>query len=229
MGEGMADDRVDPVCVIAVVYSEPEWQQTKACLDSLSAPVFLVDRGGVGNLAEAYNRGFSEHGRDFEFVWFVSNVTFDVFVLPRLMMTIQRGGFCAVHPEFDSDHAFLCSGKGLESVPFVEFTAPLVRSNIFASFPLDEAMPYWGHDLDWGHRVREAGHTLTVDHRVRVGHVYVRNLAPHPVTLARRRERSKTNGSTRRALQSRYGPRWKERLCYGGFSWTATECSQTAP
>ena len=51
MGTGHAGNRQHPACVVAVEYLEPDWAQTKACLEVLDAPVFYVNRGGVGSLA----------------------------------------------------------------------------------------------------------------------------------------------------------------------------------
>jgi GT2 family glycosyltransferase len=75
-------------------------------------------------------------------------------------------------------------------------------------------MPYWGHDLDWGYRVRQAGWTLAVDHDVEVGHTYIRNSKPHPATVRRRKLRILSDEPTRRTLAQEYGPDWRNVLEY---------------
>jgi GT2 family glycosyltransferase len=198
---------------VAIVYEEPFWTRTYACLESLGIPVVYVDRGGVGSLAEAYNRGFRE-APDTDLVWFVSDVTFAPGVLPALVETLRREDLAAVHPSFVSDHGFCRPDPagGVVPAPFLEFTALLVRCDVFASFPLDERMPYWGHDLDWGWRVRHAGHRLGVDRDVTVEHCYLRNKVQHPATLERARLRRSTDGPTRRALAATYGANWRAEL-----------------
>lgn len=207
------------ITIVAVEYDEPEYAQTRECIAASGLPVVWVDREGIGSLAEAYNRGFKSVRTPV--VWFVSNIAFTPEVPGRLLLSL--GDNAAVHPQFPSDHTFIRQGSGVTPAPFVEFTAPLVIADVFREFPLDEAMPYWGHDLDWGHRVRQAGHSLAVDHECRIDHVYVRHLAQHPVTIRRRRLRRSTDEATRAALVERYGEDWKERLCYDASSWTPTE------
>lgn len=216
MGQDDAADPRGPVCVIAVIYEEPWWKrQTVPCLEALDVPVFYVDRRGTGNLAAAYNRGFARNP-GYEFVWFVSNVTFKPELLGRLTKLMRDSRYAAIHPSFVSDHRYLRpngSGK-LEPTHFVEFTAPIVRSDVFERFPLDERMPYWGHDMDWCWRVREAGYLVGVDHGSEVGHVYNRHLNPHPVTRRRASLRRNTSRSTSKRLEELYGHAWKDLLGY---------------
>lgn len=213
-------------CIIAIRYTEPEWIETKDLIEQCGVPIIYVDRNGTGPMAEAYNRGFlhlcrSEFLDSVEFVWFVSNVTFDPSILKNLVKRLEiRPKLAAVHPSFDnSDHKF-CRPDGsnkLKTVPFVEFTAPMVRRSVFEQIVLDENMPYWGHDLDWGHRVRMAGHEIAVDHKNRIYHTYNRDLSnEHPDTLVRRAKRQKADGSTIRCLTRKYGHDWRKVMKYVG-------------
>ena len=210
---------MDPVAIISIIYKEPEWAQTERCLDLCDCPKFYVDRGGVGSLAKAINSGFKAWASGFEYIWFVTNVTFSPECLPALLREARDGGYAGITPAFNSDHLFCRPDpeKTVTEVPFIEFTAPLVRAQVFREIPLDEAMPYWGHDLDWGCRVRQAGEQLAVLHTQQLGHVYIRNnLTLNRYTLQRRAARRATNGSTRQALRHKYGENWKEVLGWVG-------------
>ena len=211
-------------CIIAVKYTEPEWVETKELVEQCNCPVIYVDRHGTGPLASAYNRGFKKLGRygfeDSDYIWFVSNVTFDPKILNLMLKRMDKQDYAAIHPAFDnSDHLF-CRPDGsrrLKPVPFVEFTAPIVRKDVFDQFQLDENMPYWGHDLDWGFRVRKVGHKIGVDHRCRIYHTYNRDLdVSHPDTMKRAANRKKTDSTTTRNLIKKYGSNWRRFLEYAG-------------
>ncbi len=208
---------MDTVCIAAITYLEPAWRTTAACIRRCEVDVFWADRRGVGSMARAYNECFNTNrlADRFKYVWFLSNVEFEDGVLSELLRGVERSGFAALHPSFDSDHWHTRPAKSPEvfATPFVEFTAPLVQSDIFAAFPLDERMPYWGHDLDWGHRVRQAGHTIGVHHGTRVSHSYIRHdQEKHPATLERARQRAQHDAATRRQLRHKYGRKWRDVL-----------------
>lgn len=207
------------VAIVAVIYEEPEYAATREAIARTGAPVQWVDRKGVGSLAEAYNRGFRKaFAWAPAFIWFVSNPRFAAGTLTRLGEHLSaRPDLAALQPTYPSDHLRLRpDGSGLvKEVAFVEFTCPLVRTAVFAEHPLDEAMPYDGHDLDWGHRVRAAGWQLGADHGVQVEHEYIRHAKkrkPHLVTLRRARLREKARPATMAALEDRYGPGYAELL-----------------
>lgn len=202
--------------IISVVYLEPEWRHTKHLVESSGYPFYFVNRrpAGTGSLAEAINRGFKEaKATDYELSWIVTNITFGTHVLPRLAGAMRATKMAAIHPSFPSDHAHIKndgSGK-VKSVPFVEFTAPIIRTDIFNTHMLDEEMPYWGHDLDFGVRMRESGYMVGVDHGCQIGHTYIRhNKNPNQITLQRKTNRKNTDASTRMALQKKYGQQWKD-------------------
>ena len=214
----------EKVAVVAVIYEEPEWADTERCLDKLNCPKFFVDRKGVGSLAKALNSGFRQwiQGKNgelhFEYVWFVTNVLFNETCLDTLVRVMDSSLFAGITPAFMSDNYACRPGPGrtgLTKCPYIEFTAPIVRADVFEKFPLDEDMPYWGHDLDWGHRVRKEGHALGVFYGEELGHTYIRNTRlTHRVTRRRLMNRRATNGETRVALIKKYGHDWKQVLCY---------------
>lgn len=209
----------EKAAIISVIYEEPEWEETEKCIGKCDVPTFFVNRHGVGSLAKALNSGFRQWGQGFEFIWFITNVTFTDTCLARLLAVMEESGYAGMTPCFESDHLFCRPkpemGNQFAPVPFVEFTAPMVRADVFKKFFLDENMPYWGHDLDWGHRVRQAGHQVGVFYGEELGHVYIRNNhGGHHITEKRARRRQATNGSTRRALVEKYGPEWRKTLCW---------------
>jgi len=211
------------VVILSVIYQEPEWQQTKQCIERCGVPVVYVDRTptGVGSLAEAYNRGFKTLLKNFpkvKFVWCVSNVWFKPEILDELIKVMEEDETIGMlHPSFDSDHSHTKQDveKGISSAPFVEFTAPVVRASLLKELPLDEKMPYWGHDLAYGYEVRKRGYKVMVHHGVRVEHEYIRFTVKrtlHPITRARRRMRKQMNEPTIQRLVEVYGEDWKNKL-----------------
>lgn len=200
--------------IISIVYLEPEWIETKRCIDKSGFPVYFVERNpkGWGSLAEAINRGFIEaKATDYTYAWIVTNVTFTPDTLPRLIQSMETG-YDVIHPAFDSDHIHeRPDGSGIvKPVPFVEFTSAIVRTDVFKDYPLDEDMPYWGHDPDHGLRMWQNGYRVGVDHGATIGHTYIRNnKAGHWITDKRRTERAINDEPTRKQLQSKYGKDWR--------------------
>jgi len=92
----------------------------------------------------------------------------------------------------------------------------MVRSNVFYDYPLDEKMPYWGHDLDWGYRVRKAKHKLGCLCDEIIGHTYIRHFENHPITKKRKSLRNKTNADTTKALIEKHGKNWRRKLKWKG-------------
>jgi hypothetical protein len=195
--------------IIAVVYEERDYWPTMHAINATTYPVYYVHRrpAGIGSLAEACNRGFREGcGELFENVWFVTNVTFPRET-PDLLLDALDQGYAAVHPSFDSDHEHLRNVPATEAVwaPFIEFTAPMINSGVFGHLQLDENMPDWGHDLDFSYRLAQLGMEMAVDHRVKLGHTYIRHKKPKEgVTLMRQLRRKETDNGTRLALRNKY-------------------------
>lgn len=199
--------------IISIIYQEKEWAETKKFLKRLNLPTVYVDRNGVGSMAKAYNRGFDAiiKDHDLEYVWMVSNVVPQYDTLEKLVASME--GYDAISPSFQSDHAHIRPQffNGVKEVPFIEFTAPLVRVETFKRIPLDEQMPYWGHDLSWGYEVRKIGGKVGVHYGTQVRHEYIRHKVkrkPLAVTKERQRLRKETNESTRERLRALYGDNW---------------------
>lgn len=193
--------------IVAIRYLEPEYQETVKCIEATGLPVTYIDRNpaGIGSLAEAINRGVKEAKT--RYVWVVTNITFEPKVFFELLYCISTYQADAVHPQFDSDHAHIRTGSGIQEVPFIEFTAAMIDREKWIG--LDEACPYWGHDLIHGYEVHKRGGKILVDHTVRVEHTYNRNLKPHPVTLKRKAARKAADPATRRYLEQKYGREWR--------------------
>jgi 3-deoxy-D-manno-octulosonate 8-phosphate phosphatase (KDO 8-P phosphatase) len=196
------------IAIIAIEYLEPYFEQTRECIKATGLPVYYIARNpkGVGSLAEAINRGVAEHKDKYDLLWIVTNITFNPDV-PKILAS-HIGDAAIIHPSFKSDHGFMFGGHGVKKVPFVEFTAPMIRTNKWAA--LDESMPYWGHDVDHGLRVK----SCLVDYGCSVDHVYIRNAQPHPVTQRRLAIRRSYDMSTKKHLLAKHGANWKEKAAF---------------
>lgn len=202
--------------IVAIIYQEEYWKETELLLAQTNDPVYLVDRKGVGSMSEAYNTGFKEAMKDqeYEWIWFVSNVTFkpkDWQNIKNLAKTLT--GYAAINPVYNSDHPHLRPGHSefaVYDIPFVEFTAPLVRASVFKENPLDEMLPYWGQDLDWSHRVKQNGWKLAACSEMVLGHSYIRESEPNKITEQRKKLRFQTDAGTHKRLIEKYGQDWRK-------------------
>lgn len=215
------------VCILAVEYHEPSYQQIREQLQVIrdeAVPVFMVDRMGIGSLAEAFNRGFKENElHTYDYVWMITNIVPRLHSLMRLAAVAAEKHWVGICPAYLSDHSFLRPnsieyGRGNVSVPFVEFTACMVHARTFAQYELDEDMPYVGHDLDWSYRVLRAGFHVGVCRDVIIHHSYLRHLDSkgHLATVERARLRQIAEPLTTAALVKKYGADWREKLYYKG-------------
>lgn len=198
--------------ILAVRYEEPQWLKTRACIEATGLPVHYVHRNpkGVGSLSEAINRGMREINTN-GLVWVVTNVTFTPET--PLMLAAKMDDYAILHPAFESDHRFCRpDGSGTDKpVPFVEFTAPMIKGETFQ--PLDEKMPYWGMDLDYCYRMWESGHRVGVHHGTTLGHDYIRKTTKFsPITAKRRAMRYQTNEATKTRLRVKYGTDWRDSI-----------------
>ncbi len=206
--------------IISIIYNEKSWKHTHDCIEKTGRQVIYIDRNGTGSLSKAYNEAL-EMVRKItdkpQYLWMLTNVTFEDGTLEQLENLMDNSEYSIIHPCFKSDHEFCHCGEGeIETVPFVEFTAPIVRTDVMLEFLLNEKMPYWGHDLDFGHRLRESGKTLGVAKNVSIGHTYIRNSLIEQVTKNRMLLRQSTNVQTRMELARLYGKNWNEKLMYHG-------------
>lgn len=204
------------IIIIAIVYLEPEWQETKSCIEATGLPTYYVQRNpaGKGSLSEAINRGFLEaEATEYDYAWIITNITFDKDVPFKLANNMKISGLAAIHPSFESDHIHQRpdNSNQVKIAPFIEFTAAMVRTDLFAKHMLDVHMPYWGHDLDWGYRMCKYGSFIAVDHSCSIGHIYIRhNDKGHPITAERLALRKATNKQTKRRLIKKYGAEWRD-------------------
>ena len=209
--------KIDDICAIVLKYEEPGWtEQTVQCCEAAGiTKIVIADRDGVGNMSKAFNRGALEVYKTGlpQFVWLLTNVTFTPDV-PLALMAAFDDKTAAVHPCHDSDHAHLKTcGHTPQEVPFIEFTAPMFRTEALEKIGgADEHMPYWGMDLDWSYRAKQAGHNLKVS-LARVQHVYLRHQkSKHPISTFREQLRAYHHSHTEAALVQKYGPKWEQIL-----------------
>lgn len=214
--------------IILMKYDEPEWKQTFDCAYKTGCPILIADRAGVGSMAAAYNRVIKENWNviaHYTYVWFVSNIVFKVEDFQKLKSTMDQNysTMSCIHPCFHSDHKHLkpkdSDGLLIEEVPFIEFTAPMMKVTMFANFYLllDEDMPFVGHDLDWSYRAKKSGHKLFVHYGVFIQHEYIRkNKLGHNSTYYRKHIRKSWEAHTVYALEYKYGENWREVLGYHG-------------
>jgi len=208
--------------IIALRYEESSWKQTWDCISKCGCPVIIADRNGMGNMAQAFNKAYQENEvviYKYDYIWFVTNIVFNSDILPKMEQELDNSFCSAIHPSFESDHLF-CRKDGSDIakiVPFVEFTAPLIRRSLFDKFPLDERMPYWGHDLDWGYRINQASYKIAVHHGCEIQHTYIRNNeSQEDITLMRKKNRKLWDKHTTQVIIEKYGENWREKLQYHG-------------
>lgn len=206
------------LAIIALKYLESDYEQTLACLRKVECPVFYADRDGVGNMSRAFNEAFIKHVQGkFEYVWFVTNIVFEPDVPGKLLKAIEDceliGG---IHPAMDtSDHKHLWpDGSGLvKSVPFIEFTAPMYRSELIEQFAICESTPYYYMDLILSHQVRQYGLDVCVHTGTAISHTYLRNKrSKHPISLIREKLRHYHTPLSKQYMIDNYGPNWQEKL-----------------
>lgn len=200
------------VAICALKYLEPEWEQTRKILFSTGLPVFFADREGVGNMAKAFNRCFVQGELwEYEYVFFVTNVLFDVEIIEKLILAMDEDPkIAALHCVHKSDHKFLqySTDMSVRKVPYIEWTALMVRSAVFTRVPLMEECPYWYFDLAWSHEVSKGFFYVAVHGDCPVHHSYLRNSKKHTITLIREQLRSYWTLPSQQAMAEKYGAHW---------------------
>lgn len=205
--------------IVSLEYLEPDWQITKKCIEQCSVPVIYVSRDGVGNMARAFNNVNQQDLTSFDFAWFITNIRFAANAPEKLERAMTETGFAGIHPAMhgsDHQHQHPDGSGAVKPVHFVEWTAPVVRTDVFKNFPLEEGSPYWYFDLDWSYRVKQAGMQVGVHHGVEVNHTYLRNMQPHPITKLRRELRDWWKDPSVERMTAKYGPDWKNILSWHG-------------
>lgn len=211
------------VTPVVLEYLEKGWHdQTIQCLLDAGfddTAILQVSREGVGSMSKAFNSIFlGIDGFDIietPFVWFVTNIQFDKHVPAFLASCLEDNpNVAAVHPKFTSDHPHIRNAKGRDIVPFVEWTAPMVRmSAMWEVGLLDEQLPYVGQDIDWSYRAKQKGFELMVDGHATVQHTYLYMNQPEPISRIRAALRGLYMDSTYAHLAAKYGQDWKQIIC----------------
>jgi hypothetical protein len=168
------------VCVIALKYLEPYWELTQSDIINSGLSVIYVDREGVGSMSKAFNtcipQLIEKYGDKLpKYLFFVTNIGFNVNTVNRLVESMDKSGFGAIHPSHESDHASHINNGTTEIVEtkYIEWTAPIVKTELFLKKKLDENHRYWYFDLIWSYEVKEMGYKIGVDHGTSVNHTYL--------------------------------------------------------
>lgn len=212
----------DNVLPVVLLYDEPEWtERVFRCLEAagFKQPFATADRDGVGSMSKAFNEAVqhSAHRID-KYVWFLTNVTFPPELPAALYETLEADPACAaVHPAFDSDHPHIKNAARVDVVPFIEWTAPMIRLEALDDVGLlDTAMPYVHFDLDWSRRALDSDWRLKVDGRYRLEHTYLWKDAPHPISRFRRELRALRHDASVARMREKWGDDWMKKLCPTG-------------
>lgn len=209
------------IACIVLRYEEPGWtDETLKCIPSSHRKnVFFADRHGVGNMSKAFNEACVQAFRDSiysmpEAIFWSTNVTFDPGVIDRMYeLLFSDSRIAAVHAMHDSDHAHLHPGNTPGEIPFIELTCAMFKVDALGEIGgMDELMPYWGMDLDWSHRAKQAGWKLFRGPDA-VSHTYLRNIKnKHPISKIREELRAYHHNLTIQRLTEIYGANWKQIL-----------------
>lgn len=208
---------MNDLIIIALEYLEPEYRQTELCLNSWDFPIVCAKRDGVGNYSRAFNEAFQKtwnNVKNYKYVWMISNITFEKNVPYGLIDAMNLTGYAAIHPAMkSSDHAHLRpdGSKEIKEAKFIEWTAPIVRTDIFNEEMLDEMLAYYYMDLDWSYRVKQRGFNIGVDHSCTIDHVYLKNkTVNHPISSIRKQLRNYWTPISKNHMKEKYGNGWEE-------------------
>lgn len=182
--------------------------------------VIYANRDGVGSMSRAFNDAVINcfGGVEEKYIWFVTNVTFGPDLPASLLDALESNPkAAAVHPGMNSSHGFINKAKGIEPASFIEWAAPMIRTEAWEDIgELDEDMPYVHFDLDWSHRAKEKGWGLLIDGRERVSHTYLHIKKTNRISQIRSELRSLKHADSLLALNEKWGPNAISKLCVGG-------------
>lgn len=217
------------IVIIALQYEEPEYAETRKCIEATGLPVIWANRDGVGNYSRAFNEAFKngivwmpesvdpfKKASDFKYAWMISNITFDPQVPFELAddMDIELLNLAAIHPAMhgsDHRHQWPDADGITKIVPFIEWTAPMVRTSAFTTTPLNQELAYYYMDLDWCYRVKEKKlGNVAVCHSARVGHAYLRTNKTHRISQIRSALRDYWTPRSQWEMARLYGGDWKK-------------------
>lgn len=204
------------IVIIALKYLEPEYEQTVKCIEETGLPVIWADRDGVGNYSRAFNEAFKKGAEEYDYAWMISNITFDKEVPERLGRVLDENPtIAAVHPSMagsDHQHQWPDKNKSVEAVPFIEWTAPMVRVSVFEQLPLNNKLEYYYMDLSWSYEVQKIGYSVAVDYKSLICHTYLRNKKgpPNPISEIRKTLRRFWIPEGQKEMIRLYGPNWQQ-------------------
>ena len=210
-----------PVVIIALEYLEPDFLETIQCLEKFNVPIIWAKRDGIGNMSRAFNEAFRYKLKDDpsynvypRYVWFTTNILCNETLLHDLVKGIESSGYAAIHPAFGSAHRHIVQdGSGIvKQAPFIEFTAPLFRTEVFEKYYLDEDLWYWYMDLDISYRMRCDGYKMGIHHGAALTHRYLTEDNLHEISKLRYQLRTIMNSSAEQKLEAQYGRSWKAKL-----------------
>ncbi len=202
------------ILIIALQYLEPEWSKTLKCIQKTGLPFIIADRDGVGNMSRAFNDAFfNEDKSEFDFVWFVTNITFKPDVPAKLAE--HMGEYVAIHPAFNSDAPFLQPNKAKDviEIPFLEFNSPMFRTKTFEKFGLDPNVWYYYFDLIISKQLRDNNLKMACDRSQRVDHVYLRNANSKPeISIIREKLRAWRTPTDKLYMEKNFGKHWRDTI-----------------
>lgn len=203
------------VCIIALKYLEPYWESTQKNIIDSQLPVIYVDREGVGSMTKAFNSCIPKLNKMFgnelpEYLFFVTNNNFTLDTVNRLIDSMDKTGFAAIHPSHDSDHQSHKNNGTNEilETKYIEWTAPIVRTDLFLKYPLNENYHYWFFDLVWSFEIKKNGYKIGVDHGAFVDHKYLVKDLSNPISKKRKELRDARNIFEHQILINEYGQNW---------------------
>lgn len=202
-----------------MVYLEPYWRQTQADIYKSGYPVIFVDRDGVGSMSKAFNTCIPKIKDKFkenmpEYLFFVTNIRFDKNLIDRLIYSMDSSGFGAIHPVHESHHkSHRYDGhEELIETKFIEWTAPIVRTDLFLKLNLNENYRYWYFDLVWSFYAKKMGYKVGVDHGARIDHKYLLDNKTHIISKTRDELRWYYDPEEKKSLIKEFGFNWKDLL-----------------
>jgi len=209
------------VVIIALEYLEPEFAQTIQCLEKFNVPIIWAKRDGIGNMSRAFNEAFLYKLKETpsfstlpRYVWFTTNIICEDTLLPSLVKGMESSGFAAIHPAFRSTHRPLRPDGSVDvkETPFIEFTAPIFRTEVFEKYYLDEDLWYWWMDMDISYKMKRDGYKLGVHHGACLTHSYLAEDNHNEISKIRYQMRTIMNREGEHKMKIIYGADWKDKL-----------------
>jgi hypothetical protein len=207
------------VCIIALKYLESYWESTQKDIVDSNLPVIYVDREGVGSMTKAFNSAIPELYKNFgdnqpEYLFFVTNNNFTTATVNRLIDSMDKTNFAAIHPSHNSDHPSHKNNKSDQVIEtkYIEWTSPIVKTDLFLKYPLNENYYYWFFDLVWSYEIKALGHKIGVDHGAFVDHRYLVKDLSDPISKKRKELRDTRNVVEHQILNETYGNNWQSIL-----------------